>query len=379
MRATRARPPTGCRPSWVAERLDAGDAPTLAATAAGAARWLAGFVRVLGWPLPGPGPAHAARRAAATAPCSTRGGRGKRAPVAVRSGADARLGRVTGVGRLRAGGPPADGRRRRQPAGPGGVRGGGRRPGHRRRPGRGRGHRRRHRRAGPGRRRRRPARAPARRWSRTSSASGSLAAGRAVRPPAPPRRRPAGTASWPPTAPPGLAWLAGPGRWRGGLPVCSSHEPAADRRSTGRPVSRRWERLGRAGGQVDGHRLVVDPGLQLEVAVQPGRPSRRRRRPGRRPPSPPGRGGGCRTGTRGPRRPSPRRSRTGWRRSTLGRPPSPARRRPRSLSRSSSAANAAAAASRQLTQLERPRPRPAVRAGRAARRPPARTPPARRT
>jgi hypothetical protein len=37
---------------WVAEQRDEGHAAALAATAAAASRWLAGFVRVLGWPLP---------------------------------------------------------------------------------------------------------------------------------------------------------------------------------------------------------------------------------------------------------------------------------------------------------------------------------------
>jgi hypothetical protein len=80
---------------WICDVWRAGDSATLAAVAAGASRWLAGFVRVLGWPLPaqltlvGPGPA------AAPAP---RWRPDKGSPVTVACGADARLGRVTGAG-----------------------------------------------------------------------------------------------------------------------------------------------------------------------------------------------------------------------------------------------------------------------------------------
>jgi hypothetical protein len=82
---------------WVRETWDAGDTVTLAAVAANAGRWLAGFLRVLGWPLPpeltllnAPGPAagRPPRWPAHTDPL-----------VKVMSGADARLGRVTGTGR----------------------------------------------------------------------------------------------------------------------------------------------------------------------------------------------------------------------------------------------------------------------------------------
>jgi hypothetical protein len=51
MRAMAATPDCGVG-DWVADRIAHRDDATLAATAAGAARWLAGFVRVLGWPLP---------------------------------------------------------------------------------------------------------------------------------------------------------------------------------------------------------------------------------------------------------------------------------------------------------------------------------------
>jgi hypothetical protein len=81
---------------WVCEVWAAGDSATLAAVAALAGRWLAGFVRVLGWPLPSgltllnaPGPA---------AVSTLRWRPGKASPVTVACGADARLGRVTGAG-----------------------------------------------------------------------------------------------------------------------------------------------------------------------------------------------------------------------------------------------------------------------------------------
>jgi hypothetical protein len=81
---------------WICEVWDDGDSATLAAVAALAGRWLAGFVRVLGWPLPpgltllnAPGPAAAS---------TLRWRPGKVSPVTVACGADARLGRVTGAG-----------------------------------------------------------------------------------------------------------------------------------------------------------------------------------------------------------------------------------------------------------------------------------------
>ena len=81
---------------WICETWEAGDSATLAAVAATAGRWLAGFVRVLGWPLPrqltllnAPGPA---------AGPSPTWRPGKASPVTVACGADARLGRVTGAG-----------------------------------------------------------------------------------------------------------------------------------------------------------------------------------------------------------------------------------------------------------------------------------------
>jgi hypothetical protein len=81
---------------WVCEVWEAGDSATLPAVAALAGRWLAGFVRVLGWPLPpgltllnAPGPA---------AVSTLRWRPDKASPVTVACGADARLGRVTGAG-----------------------------------------------------------------------------------------------------------------------------------------------------------------------------------------------------------------------------------------------------------------------------------------
>lgn len=82
---------------WVGERRDEGDAATLAAVAAAAGRWLGGFVRVLGWPLPeGLALLNVTRDdGAAGAPkWWPRPG----SPVSVGLGADARLGRVTGAG-----------------------------------------------------------------------------------------------------------------------------------------------------------------------------------------------------------------------------------------------------------------------------------------
>jgi hypothetical protein len=81
--------------AWVAERMDVGDGPTLAAAAANAVRWLAGVVRALGWPLP-PGLALAGGGRDAGPPATWRPERGS--PVKVVPGADARLGRVRGSG-----------------------------------------------------------------------------------------------------------------------------------------------------------------------------------------------------------------------------------------------------------------------------------------
>jgi hypothetical protein len=83
--------------SWVAERRAEGDAGTLAALAAGATRWLAGLLRVFGWPLPPELALVAARRDGGGTP-SWRPPGGD--DVTVACGADARLGRVTGAGRF---------------------------------------------------------------------------------------------------------------------------------------------------------------------------------------------------------------------------------------------------------------------------------------
>ncbi|MFP3902335.1 MAG: hypothetical protein ACLFXM_15880 [Acidimicrobiia bacterium] len=91
MRSVR-RAPDSSVGEWVAERARDGDAATLAAAAAAAARWLAGFLRVVGWPLP-PRLALAVERPARWRPSRS-------SPVAVASGADAHLGRVTMAGRF---------------------------------------------------------------------------------------------------------------------------------------------------------------------------------------------------------------------------------------------------------------------------------------
>jgi hypothetical protein len=83
---------------WVAERRTDGDAAALAVAAAGAARWLAGFVRVLGWPLPRDlALLNVAREEQPAAPARWRPPGSP--SVTVAEGADARLGRVTGAGR----------------------------------------------------------------------------------------------------------------------------------------------------------------------------------------------------------------------------------------------------------------------------------------
>jgi hypothetical protein len=46
------RTPANAVAEWIAELGQAGDRSNVAATAANATRWLAGFVRVMGWPLP---------------------------------------------------------------------------------------------------------------------------------------------------------------------------------------------------------------------------------------------------------------------------------------------------------------------------------------
>jgi hypothetical protein len=83
---------------WVTERRADGDAAALAVAAAGAARWLAGFVRVLGWPLPRDlALLNVARDGQPAAPSRWRPPGSP--SVTVAEGADARLGRVTGAGR----------------------------------------------------------------------------------------------------------------------------------------------------------------------------------------------------------------------------------------------------------------------------------------
>ncbi len=82
---------------WVGERRSEGDGATLAAAAAAAGRWLGGFVRVLGWPLPDRLTLLNVSRddGAGAAKWWPRKG----SPVSVGSGADARIGRVSGAGK----------------------------------------------------------------------------------------------------------------------------------------------------------------------------------------------------------------------------------------------------------------------------------------
>lgn len=82
---------------WVGDLRTAGDGATLAAAAAAATRWIAGLVRVLGWPLPaGLTLLNVARDVGASGP--PKWWPAKDSPITVASGADARLGRVTGAG-----------------------------------------------------------------------------------------------------------------------------------------------------------------------------------------------------------------------------------------------------------------------------------------
>jgi hypothetical protein len=82
---------------WVGDLRADGDAATLAATAGLATRWLAGFVRVLGWPLPD-GLALLGVTRDDGASGAPRWWPAKGSPVTVACGADARIGRVTGSG-----------------------------------------------------------------------------------------------------------------------------------------------------------------------------------------------------------------------------------------------------------------------------------------
>jgi hypothetical protein len=90
--ATVADCPVG---EWVAERITQRDDAAVAAAAAGATRWLAGFVRVLGWPLPDRLRVLSSVRGPGSRPLRWHA---PRLPVTVAAGADARLGRVTGSG-----------------------------------------------------------------------------------------------------------------------------------------------------------------------------------------------------------------------------------------------------------------------------------------
>jgi hypothetical protein len=76
---------------WVADLRADGDAGTLAALAAGATRWIGGFLRTFGWPLPADLALLAGTRPPSWRPPGV-------AEVTVAGGADARLGRVSGAG-----------------------------------------------------------------------------------------------------------------------------------------------------------------------------------------------------------------------------------------------------------------------------------------
>jgi hypothetical protein len=82
---------------WVGDLRADRDTATLAAAAGAASRWLAGFVRVLGWPLP---PGLTLLNVSRDEPggAAPRWWPGKGSPVSVGSGADARIGRVRGAG-----------------------------------------------------------------------------------------------------------------------------------------------------------------------------------------------------------------------------------------------------------------------------------------
>ena len=107
-RAARSRPRLAARgparpasrvAEWIAELGRDGDRDTVAATAANATRWLAGFVRVMGWPLPD-------RMAVVVDNPEGPHGRGwqkhwrpaKGSPVCVASSPDATLGKVAPSG-----------------------------------------------------------------------------------------------------------------------------------------------------------------------------------------------------------------------------------------------------------------------------------------
>lgn len=96
-----SRPPVA---EWIADRMAAKDRAALAATAATASRWLGGFVRVLGWPLPddlgivtddhdSPVAFRWQKKYRISRGPSKAGG-----PVTIAGNPDAVLGRVTGAG-----------------------------------------------------------------------------------------------------------------------------------------------------------------------------------------------------------------------------------------------------------------------------------------
>jgi hypothetical protein len=82
---------------WVGDLRAERDTAALAAAAAAATRWLAGFLRVWGWPLP-PGMAllNVTRDIGPSGPAKWWPAKGS--DITVASGADARIGRITGAG-----------------------------------------------------------------------------------------------------------------------------------------------------------------------------------------------------------------------------------------------------------------------------------------
>lgn len=82
---------------WVGELRSERDGATLAASAAAAGRWLGGFLRVLGWPLPDDLTLLNVTRAGAPAAAPKWWPR-QGSAVSVGSGADARQGRIAGSG-----------------------------------------------------------------------------------------------------------------------------------------------------------------------------------------------------------------------------------------------------------------------------------------
>jgi hypothetical protein len=106
-----ARAPTSPVAEWIGELHRSGDRATIAAVAASASRWLAGFVRVVGWPLPDrlglvvddPEGPHTRRwsrrwRPRPGSPSASQPAKQKRPRITVASSPDAVVGKVTPSG-----------------------------------------------------------------------------------------------------------------------------------------------------------------------------------------------------------------------------------------------------------------------------------------